>query len=148
VSQNRIVATLFTIFGGVAVVLAAVGIYGVMSFAVSRRTQEFGVRMALGANTGRILSMVVRQGAVQVASGSPWVSGCRSAWRRSRATPSEYAVRRQRTRSADLRGSCIARGGRVAGGDLRAGPPGHARRPDARPPDGVSWRSERSCHDL
>jgi putative ABC transport system permease protein len=69
VSQNRIVATLFTIFGGVAVVLAAVGIYGVMSFAVSRRTQEFGVRMALGANTGRILSMVVRQGAVQVAVG-------------------------------------------------------------------------------
>jgi len=69
VSQNRIVATLFTIFGGVAVVLAAVGIYGVMSFAVSRRTQEFGVRMALGANAGRILSMVVRQGAVQVAVG-------------------------------------------------------------------------------
>jgi len=69
VSQNRIVATLFTIFGGVAVVLAAVGIYGVMSFAVSRRTQEFGLRMALGANTSRILSMVVRQGAVQVGVG-------------------------------------------------------------------------------
>ena len=69
VSQNRIIATLFSIFGAVAVVLAAVGIYGVMSFAVSRRTQEFGVRMALGANAGRILSMVVRQGAMQVALG-------------------------------------------------------------------------------
>jgi ABC-type antimicrobial peptide transport system permease subunit len=69
VSQNRIIATLFSIFGGVAVVLAAVGIYGVMSFAVSGRTQEFGVRMALGANTPRILQMVVRQGAVQLAIG-------------------------------------------------------------------------------
>jgi ABC-type antimicrobial peptide transport system permease subunit len=69
VSQNRIVATLFSIFGGVAIVLAAVGIYGVMSFAVSRRTQEFGVRMALGADTQRIVGMVVRQGAVQVVIG-------------------------------------------------------------------------------
>jgi len=40
-----------------------------MSFAVSRRTQEFGLRMALGANTGRTLSMVVRQGTVQVGVG-------------------------------------------------------------------------------
>ncbi len=69
VSQNRIVATLFSIFGAVAVVLAAVGIYGVQSFAVSQRTQEFGVRMALGANTGRIMSMVVRQGILQIAAG-------------------------------------------------------------------------------
>jgi putative ABC transport system permease protein len=60
---------MFTVFGGVAVVLAAVGIYGVMSFSVSRRTQEFGVRMALGADGRRILAMVLRQGAVQVAVG-------------------------------------------------------------------------------
>ncbi len=69
VAQNRIVATLFTIFGAVAVVLASVGIYGVMSFSVNQRTQEFGVRMALGANTPRILRMVVRQGVVQIAMG-------------------------------------------------------------------------------
>ncbi|HMD35057.1 MAG TPA: ABC transporter permease [Vicinamibacterales bacterium] len=69
VSQNRILATLFSIFGAVAIVLAAVGIYGVMSFAVSQRTQEFGVRMALGANAQRILAMVVRQGIVQMAIG-------------------------------------------------------------------------------
>jgi putative ABC transport system permease protein len=69
VAQNRIVALLFTIFGAVAVVLASVGIYGVMSFAVNQRMQEFGVRMALGANGGRILSMVMRQGVVQIAIG-------------------------------------------------------------------------------
>jgi ABC-type antimicrobial peptide transport system permease subunit len=69
VAQNRIIATLFSIFGVVAVVLAAVGIYGVMSFAVNQRTQEFGVRMALGAGAGSILRMVLGQGAVQVALG-------------------------------------------------------------------------------
>ena len=69
VAQNRIVATMFTIFGAVAVVLASVGIYGVMSFAVNQRTQEFGVRMALGASGRRILEMVVRQGVAQIAVG-------------------------------------------------------------------------------
>jgi putative ABC transport system permease protein len=69
VAQNRIVATLFSIFGAVAIVLASVGIYGVMSFAVNQRTQEFGVRMALGANARRILRMVVQQGVVQIAIG-------------------------------------------------------------------------------
>jgi len=69
VAQNRIIAAMFSIFGGVAVVLAAVGLYGVMSFSVNQRTQEFGIRMALGADHTRILQMVFRQGAVQVALG-------------------------------------------------------------------------------
>ncbi len=64
VSQNRVVAIMFTIFGVVATVIAAVGIYGVMSFSVSQRTQELGVRMALGADNRRILRMVLRQGLV------------------------------------------------------------------------------------
>jgi hypothetical protein len=69
VAQSRVVATMFSIFGVVAMVLASVGIYGVMSFAVSRRTQELGVRMALGADRARILGMVMRQGSRQLAWG-------------------------------------------------------------------------------
>lgn len=70
IAQNRIIAMLFAIFGGVALVLAAVGLYGVMSFSVNQRRQELGVRMALGADRRRILLMVLRQSAVQVAIGA------------------------------------------------------------------------------
>jgi putative ABC transport system permease protein len=69
VAQNRIIATMFSVFGVIAIVLASVGIYGVMSFSVNQRRQEFGVRMALGAHYGRILRMVLGQGAAQVALG-------------------------------------------------------------------------------
>jgi predicted permease len=69
VAQNRIIATMFSIFGVVAMVLASVGMYGVMSFSVNQRRQEFGVRMALGAQYGRILQMVLKQGAMQLAVG-------------------------------------------------------------------------------
>lgn len=67
--QNRIIATMFSIFGLVALLLAAVGLYGVTSFSVSQRTQEFGIRMALGAGSQTILAMVMRQGAVQLGIG-------------------------------------------------------------------------------
>ena len=66
---NRILATMFTAFGVVAIVLAAVGIFGVMSFSVNQRQQEFGVRMALGADRARVLGMVLRQGSRQVILG-------------------------------------------------------------------------------
>ena len=68
-SGNRIVVSLFAIFGGVAFVLSAVGLYGVMSFSVSQRTQEFGIRMALGADARRIFRMVMTQGAWQLVIG-------------------------------------------------------------------------------
>lgn len=68
-AQFRLIATLFGIFGIVAVLLSSVGLYGVMSFAVNQRTQEFGIRMALGADASRILAMVVRKGVLQLAGG-------------------------------------------------------------------------------
>ncbi|MGH7937560.1 MAG: FtsX-like permease family protein, partial [Bryobacteraceae bacterium] len=68
-SGNRVIAMLFSIFGLVAFILAGVGLYGVMSFSVNQRTQEFGIRMALGADAGCILRMVMSQGAWQLAIG-------------------------------------------------------------------------------
>ena len=74
-SANRIIATLFTIFGIVAFILSAVGLYGVMSFSVNQRTQEFGIRMALGADAARIFRMVMTQGAWQLAIGLVFGAG-------------------------------------------------------------------------
>lgn len=65
----RVFGSLFTAFGGAALFLATVGLYGVMAFSVSRRTQEVGVRMAMGARGRDVLAMVLRQGLVQVTIG-------------------------------------------------------------------------------
>jgi predicted permease len=65
----RVFGTLFMVFGWVALFLAAIGLYGVMAFSVSRRRHEFGVRMALGASGQRILQLVLGQGLRQLALG-------------------------------------------------------------------------------
>jgi ABC-type antimicrobial peptide transport system permease subunit len=61
-SRQRFNMLLMTVFGSSALLLAAIGIYGLMAYAVEQRTQEIGIRLALGAETAAVRSMVVLQG--------------------------------------------------------------------------------------
>jgi predicted permease len=62
-------AALFSIFGGLALGLAVVGLYGVQAYSVARRTREIGIRMALGAQAGAVLRMIMREGSIMLVSG-------------------------------------------------------------------------------
>ncbi len=60
-STERMIASLSTVFGFVATVLAIIGLYGVMSYSVAQRTREIGIRIALGAEQGKVIGMVMRE---------------------------------------------------------------------------------------
>jgi len=77
-AQRRIVMVLLAVFAAVALLLATVGIYGVMSYMVSQRTQEIGIRMALGADRGEVVGMVLVQ-ALRLAAGG-LAAGCIAAF--------------------------------------------------------------------
>ena len=68
-SRERMLAFLSTLLGGISVALAAIGLYGVLAFSVSRRTREIGIRMAVGAGRGGILAMILRESVWMVAAG-------------------------------------------------------------------------------
>jgi len=68
-STERMIASLSTVFGFVATVLAIIGLYGVMSYSVAQRTREIGIRMALGAEQGKVIGMVMREVVTLIAIG-------------------------------------------------------------------------------
>jgi len=65
----RMGAMLLTVFGGLALLLASLGVYGVLAFSIARRTREIGIRMALGADRHRVFGLIVREGMGLVAIG-------------------------------------------------------------------------------
>jgi ABC-type antimicrobial peptide transport system permease subunit len=82
-AQRRFQTSLLTIFAGIALFLALVGLYGLMAYSVSRRTREVGIRMALGAQRSDVLLLVLKKAAVLLALGL--VSGLAASWFATRA---------------------------------------------------------------
>ena len=92
VSGRRFNMSLFAFFGGVALLLSGIGIYGVLAFNVSRRTREVGIRMALGAQRRDVLRDILRHGMTLVVLGA--LLGLAGAWAGSRLIQSQlFAVR-------------------------------------------------------
>jgi predicted permease len=89
---QRIEVTLLSIFSGMALFLAAIGLYGVMSYSVAQRTQEIGIRMALGAQRWQISALVIRQG-MRLALAGVLIGAFAASWMTGLLTSELYEVR-------------------------------------------------------
>ena len=132
--RERFNAALFGAFGALALVLAALGVYAVTSFAVAQRTREIGLRMALGADRARVLWAVVREGMTTVPAAPP--SGC-SARRRHRCVGLVHGVRAGGPDAA-LAGGAAPAARRGARRLRRPRPARRPRRPPRRPARGLT----------
>ena len=138
VAQPRLYAAVLVIFAGLALVLAAVGIYGVLSSQVAQSTREIGIQMALGAGPARIRRSVIAQGAGLAAIGV--AIGLAGAWGLSRFVAS-LLLRRQTVRPGHLRGRSGAAGRGGPHRRLPAGAPGDRRRSGGGSPVRVDERA-------
>ena len=120
----RLSTTLLAMFALAALLLAALGIYGVLSYSVSQRTKEIGLRMALGASGGNTVAMIVRSSVAMVAIGGVDRPGRRDA---AGAIDGRHPLRRRAVRSAVVRAGgvhaadCRRRGQPAAGAADDAG---------------------------
>ena len=84
ISRQRFNMLLMSVFGGAALFLAGIGVYGLMAHSVQQRTREIGIRLALGAETGEVRRMVLLQGMrlalIGVAAAWPRLSASRASW--------------------------------------------------------------------
>ena len=128
--QERVIAMLSGFFGALALLLAGLGLYGVTSYAVSRRRAELGIRMALGAGPGGVVRLVLGRVALLVGAGIALGIGLGIAGRRpGLEVPDDAALRTRGERSTDVwRGRDRPRGDRRAG-RVAARPPCVADRP-------------------
>ncbi len=133
-SRENFNMLLLSIFGLVALVLAAIGIYGLMAYSVEQRTQEMGIRMALGADRGTIRKLVVWQGMRLAIVGLVLgVGGSVLA----HPLPGQFSFRREGLGPARLRFGAADPGGRRASGRLASGRSGFPAEPNERPAGGV-----------
>ena len=117
--RNNFEMLLLSLFAGIALLLASIGIYGLISYSVEQRTQEIGIRMALGAGQGDMLKLVVWQGLnrrpLELRWDWPHPAGISAPAR-------QHAIRRQGHRSADIRrrGAGASQRGRAGRLDIPA----------------------------
>ena len=126
-AQEKVLAQAYTLFGGIALFVAAIGLFGLMSYNVSRRTREIGIRMAMGAQRKEVLSLVLRESMLLVDR-----RHCDRHRRRARRRSLRRvaAVRPRADRPHDDDGSDSGDACGVGRGRVSARPPRHTRRSD------------------